>query len=162
MRRLKCRSCRATLSIIPRMLTHSHTHNTTGAIGERTSGQQRVVIRQSLMPLRFRLTQVCAAAERSGRNRCRADLGARCRVFESPHSDQIERPSFGAVFCDIKQCALALGFFLERCRRQRILHLAFSHIFLTGEGVDEVGTFFPKCFYCRWSQRPHFLKYFAN
>ena len=73
-----------------------------------------------------------------------------------------ERPPFGAVFCDIKQCALALGFFLERCRRQRILHLAFSHIFLTGEGVDEAGTFFPKCFYCRWSQRPHFLKYFAN
>ena len=30
-----------------------------------------------------------------------------------------ERPPFGAVFCDIKQCALALGFFLERCRRQR-------------------------------------------
>lgn len=73
-----------------------------------------------------------------------------------------ERPPFGAVFCGIKQCALALGFFLERCRRQRILHLAFSHIFLTGEGVDEAGTFFPKCFYCRWSQRPHFLKCFAN
>ena len=30
-------------------------------------------------------------------------LGARCRVFESPHSDQIERPPFGAVFCGIKQ-----------------------------------------------------------
>ena len=30
-----------------------------------------------------------------------------------------ERPPFGAVFCGIKQCALALGFFLERCRRQR-------------------------------------------
>ena len=94
LRRLKCRSCRATLSIIPRMLTHSHTHNTTGAIGERTSGQQRVVIRQSLMPLRFRLTQVCAAAERSGRNRCRADLGARCRVFESPHSDHAGKTAF--------------------------------------------------------------------
>ena len=106
-------------------------------------------------------SKFCGAAQQNFGNRkgrrCR-----RCRVFESPHSDQIERPPFGAVFCGIKQCALALGFFLERCRRQRILHLAFSHIFLTGEGVDEAGTFFPKCFYCRWSQRPHFLKYFAN
>ena len=47
-------------------------------------------------------SKFCGAAQQNFGNRkgrrCR-----RCRVFESPHSDQIERPPFGAVFCDIKQ-----------------------------------------------------------
>lgn len=49
---------RATRSIIPRTLTHSHTHNPTWDNGECTSGQCRTGIRHTLQPLHYSARQV--------------------------------------------------------------------------------------------------------